>query len=73
VVGEKGPELFIPDRAGTIIPNGSSGRGGRESSGGGGGLTVHFNSLWPPTPEMARQVADIVDEHLYYRRAGQSR
>jgi bifunctional ADP-heptose synthase (sugar kinase/adenylyltransferase) len=21
IVGEKGPELFVPDRAGTIIPN----------------------------------------------------
>ena len=25
VVGERGPELFVPDRAGTIIPNGAMG------------------------------------------------
>jgi hypothetical protein len=33
VVGEKGPELFVPDGAGTIIPNGA----------GGGGMTVNIN------------------------------
>ena len=25
IVGERGPELFVPDRAGTIIPNGAMG------------------------------------------------
>ena len=25
IVGEKGPELFVPDRAGTIIPNNAMG------------------------------------------------
>jgi hypothetical protein len=28
VVGENGPELFVPDAAGTIIPNGGGGGGG---------------------------------------------
>ena len=28
VVGERGPELFVPNTAGTIIPNGGSGGGG---------------------------------------------
>jgi hypothetical protein len=27
VVGEKGPELFVPGRSGTIVPNGVGGRG----------------------------------------------
>ena len=27
VVGERGPELFVPNTAGTIVPNGGSGRG----------------------------------------------
>jgi hypothetical protein len=27
IVGEKGPELFVPDSGGTIVPNGSSGGG----------------------------------------------
>jgi hypothetical protein len=28
VVGERGPELFVPNTSGTIIPNGGSGGGG---------------------------------------------
>ncbi len=34
VVGERGPELFVPDRAGTILPNGA---------GMGGGTTITVN------------------------------
>jgi hypothetical protein len=36
VVGERGPEVFVPDSAGTIVPNGA----------GGGNVTIHnhFNS-----------------------------
>ena len=36
VVGEKGPELFVPDRAGTILPNGVG-------MGGGGSTTITVN------------------------------
>ena len=36
VVGEKGPELFVPDRAGTILPNGVGMVGG-------GGTTITVN------------------------------
>jgi len=32
VVGERGPELFVPDRAGTIIPNHALGSGGGMST-----------------------------------------
>lgn len=46
-MGEKGPELFIPDTAGTIIPNGQSvavasgeAATGGGSSGGSQGVTV---------------------------------
>jgi hypothetical protein len=28
MVGERGPELFVPKQAGTIIPNGALGGGG---------------------------------------------
>ncbi|MCH9693833.1 MAG: hypothetical protein K0U72_04930 [Gammaproteobacteria bacterium] len=35
VVGERGPELFVPDSAGTIIPN--------HALGGGGGINQEFN------------------------------
>jgi tape measure domain-containing protein len=36
VVGEKGPEIFVPDRAGTILPNGVG-------MGGGGSTTITVN------------------------------
>ena len=39
VVGEKGPELFVPHSSGSIVPNGAMG----SSSGGAGGVTVNYN------------------------------
>jgi len=35
IVGEKGPELFVPDRAGTVVPNNQLGMGKQ--------VTVNFN------------------------------
>ena len=40
LVGEKGPELFVPRAAGTIIPNGAT-----------GGLTVNFAPVIQSTDE----------------------
>lgn len=53
-VGEQGPELFVPGSNGTIIPNGAS-----------GGVVVNFNSVWPPTREQAREIAQLVDREQY--------
>jgi hypothetical protein len=39
VVGEKGPELFVPHSSGSIVPNGAMG----SSGGGSGGVTVNYN------------------------------
>jgi phage-related minor tail protein len=39
VVGEKGPELFVPSSSGSIVPNGAMG----SSGGGSGGVTVNYN------------------------------
>ena len=39
VVGEKGPELFVPHASGTIVPNNKMGGGGSGS----GGVTVNYN------------------------------
>lgn len=39
VVGEKGPELFVPHSSGSIVPNGAMGSGG----GSAGGVTVNYN------------------------------
>ncbi len=38
VVGEKGPEIFVPNSSGSIVPNGARG-----SSAGAGGVTVNYN------------------------------
>lgn len=38
IVGENGPELFVPDGSGTVIPNGAL-----DSSGGGAQVVNHFN------------------------------
>jgi hypothetical protein len=59
VVGEKGPELFVPNNSGNIIPN--SGASGGGPGWGGGGSTVVFQSLWPPTPQMVRETAKLID------------
>ena len=39
VVGEKGPELFVPRSSGSIVSNGAMG----SSGGGAGGVTVNYN------------------------------
>jgi hypothetical protein len=39
MVGEKGPELFVPSSSGSIVPNGAMGSRG----GGSGGVTVNYN------------------------------
>ena len=39
VVGEEGPELFVPHSSGSIVPNGAMG----SSGGGSGGVTVNYN------------------------------
>jgi hypothetical protein len=39
VVGEEGPELFVPHASGTIVPNNKIGSGG----GGAGGVTINYN------------------------------
>lgn len=50
VVGERGPELFVPNSSGTIIPNG-----------GGGGSPVEIALKLD-----GRTIAKVVDENLYY-------
>ena len=40
VVGEKGPELFVPHASGTIVPNNKMGSSGGSGS---GGVTVNYN------------------------------
>jgi phage-related minor tail protein len=39
MVGEKGPELFVPHSSGSIVPNGAMGSSGKSA----GGVTVNYN------------------------------
>jgi lambda family phage tail tape measure protein len=43
IVGEKGPELFIPKTAGTIVPNGGFGGGGGSSAPATNNVTNNYN------------------------------
>jgi hypothetical protein len=71
LIGETGPELFIPDESGVIMPN--PGGGGLRlptagaSGWGGGGTTinVNFNSTWPPTPAQTREITAVISEELH--------
>jgi hypothetical protein len=65
VVGERGPELFIPDIGGTIIPNGGGGGG----SAPGGGIVVNVNAgMGTSGAEVGRQIVDALK--AYERRNG---
>lgn len=50
LVGEKGPELFVPSQAGSIVPNGQYG---------GSGVTVVSNNNFGPGSQVAALTADL--------------
>ena len=56
LVGEQGPELFVPDRAGTIISNGDI-----AGMGGGGGLTV-FADMRGASVEAVQRLERLVSD-----------
>lgn len=45
IVGEKGPELFVPKTAGTIIPNGGGNGGGTSGAGGNTYITNNISAV----------------------------
>lgn len=47
MVGERGPELFVPTGSGKIIPN--------HQMGGGGGMVINVDARGATSPEMVRQ------------------
>jgi hypothetical protein len=67
IVGERGPELFVPDSAGTIIPNNKMGGGG---GGGGNNIAVASPTVYnitqniqaPPQMNLMQLSAMIVNE-----------
>jgi phage-related minor tail protein len=77
IVGENGPELFVPDGTGTVIPNGALGGGGGASvvnhfnwSFGAGVTSAQVLALIPSIIEQTKSaVADSVQRGGGYRRA----
>lgn len=66
IVGERGPELFIPDQAGRIIANGGSGLSFPVASSNGGGITIGSitaNGVNNPR-EFVREVARQLPAYL---------
>lgn len=66
IVGERGPELFIPDQAGRIMPNGGSGLSFPVASSNGGGITIGSitaNGVNNPR-EFVREVARQLPAYL---------
>lgn len=56
IVGERGPELFVPDSAGTIIPNGKFG--------GGGSITINVTGNRFNDENDMRKMVDILSKKL---------
>lgn len=56
IVGENGPEIFMPGSNGSIIPNRTGGEGS-----GTGGVTVNMNgNFYGSDPDMARRMGDDI-------------
>jgi hypothetical protein len=49
MVGERGPELFVPNRGGTIIPNGA-----------GGGMVVHVHGSLVHERDLAKYLREVI-------------
>ena len=61
IVGERGPELFMPNASGTIIPNGSLGGGGSSL----GGVTINIGTFVGGNPDAAaRELGDLIIKRL---------
>ena len=66
LVGEQGPELFVPSISGTIIPNGG---GGSSVSAGGASINLTVNAgMGTNGAEVGRQIVDALKQ--YERRNG---
>lgn len=52
IVGEQGPELFVPNMSGSIVPN--------HALGGGGGVTVNINGGTYLSPDVAQRIGDMI-------------
>ena len=57
LVGEEGPELFMPSQNGMIIPNGTKIEG---AAGGGGGITVNVGQYYGPPDQFVSDMAEAL-------------
>lgn len=60
IVGEHGPEQLTMGSRGGYVTSHLGGIGSRAAN-----VTVNFNSVWPPSPQHAREVARFLDGELY--------
>lgn len=61
LVGENGPEVFMPNSSGAILPN--------RGSGGGVSVVVNVGNLWGGNPrEAAREIGDMIIKQLQINR-----
>ncbi len=69
MVGERGPELFIPDVPGAIVPNHALGSSSRGGVGGGGNINLTVNAgMGTDGGEVGRQIVEALRQ--YQRRNG---
>jgi hypothetical protein len=64
LVGEEGPELFVPGSGGTIIPNDAATSGGAAVAGGSTELHLHFGDVYGDPEAFARSIAPVVGREL---------
>jgi hypothetical protein len=57
LVGERGPELFVPQQSGGIVPNG-------------GGIVINIAEAKMSTPDDVRRLAQELQRELDRRRRG---
>jgi hypothetical protein len=69
LVGEQGPELFVPSQSGGIVPAGPTAAAMSGGSGGGSGSPVVIQVHLPGVGVLA----EAVDRHLYYARPSGAR
>lgn len=72
MVGENGPEWFVSDKAGAILPHGTgpkmgsgtgggpAGPGGMDGGGGSVAISLYWQTVYPPTPAQAQQLGRLV-------------
>jgi uncharacterized protein YukE len=82
LVGERGPELFVPDTSGTIVPahvtsdimsgGNRSGRTGRAGRANGGNTTIHIHQWGDNKVEMDKYIRSMPGQHAVAEAVGKN-